>query len=983
MARNAAPLLSFNAGEVGKLALARVDVAKMRLAARCQLNWAPWVTGAMMLRPGLQYAGEVLNDQPCRPIPFVFSRLDTALLELTPGKMRIWICNDPGLPGLVVRPAVTTTIGDPTFAGTGAWTTANTSSGASVSYSFGTCVLTCTPVGGLAQIQQTLAIPGGSINVEHGLRIVVNSGPVTLRVGSTVGGSDLIAQTVIDTGTHCLAFTPTGSAATIQIESVDAWNKVLASVTIDPPGPLVVPTPWGATALPNLRYDQSGDVVYVVCYSQAPQKIERRSLHSWSVALYKPANGPFAPLPTIAANLTPGAYFGNTTLTSDRALFQPGHVGALFRLFSSGQGNQAVLGAQNAFTPAVRVSGVGSTRNYGWSVTGTWTGTLTFQRSYEGASSGFIDVSTTTSNTTINSSTGGTSGSPDLDNVIAWERVGFKAGNYTSGSTIIGSNYSGDGGFSICRVTGYNSPTSVNIQIEQNCSSTAATADWLEGQWSGATTGAGYPTSVCFHEGRLWWFGQGGYLWGSQSDNYQGFADADIKGDSLGDSGAVIVQLGSGDVDTISWGVSVLRLLFGRERSIGSARSSAMDEPLTPTAFGVKDCSTQGAARLPPVKVDQRVVFIQESGRRVFDLSYNPYKQDYAARDLTRLNWDIGKAGFVDTGVQRQPDTMVHLVRSDGQVAIYLDDENDEVSCWWRLQTLGAIENICVLPSAANFEASVYYVVRRNVNSVTRRFIERLALRDNCVGGALNMQADCALVYQGPAVTSLNLSWLPSTPVVVWADGLFLGATTTDGTGNCAMPDGLAHLSIVVGLGGSVLTLTSSTLTNTFSLGTTAYNGYPAEVWADVGGTGMLSHLGPVAVVSGNVVLPQLGQALTCVVCLGYVAAFESAKLAYAGEAGVAALTIKKKIDHVGLVLFDTHYQGLQFGQRPDVLDSLPLVEAGQATPAGTVWPELDAVPIELPGEWDTDARLVLIAQAPLPCTLGGVVAQLATSDRG
>ena len=58
-----APLYSLNAGEVSKIALARVDVAKLRMAAQCQVNWLPYVMGPMMLRPGLFYVGEVLGDE--------------------------------------------------------------------------------------------------------------------------------------------------------------------------------------------------------------------------------------------------------------------------------------------------------------------------------------------------------------------------------------------------------------------------------------------------------------------------------------------------------------------------------------------------------------------------------------------------------------------------------------------------------------------------------------------------------------------------------------------------------------------------------------------------------------------------------------------------------------------------------------------------------------------------------------------------------
>src|ERR1700735_3352575 len=111
-----APLYSLHAGEVSKIALARVDVAKLRMAAECQLNWLPYVVGPMSLRPSLQYIGEVLGDAAARLVRFAYSKTDTALIELTPNQMRVWI-NEV----LLTRVAVGTAIGDPYFSGAGVW----------------------------------------------------------------------------------------------------------------------------------------------------------------------------------------------------------------------------------------------------------------------------------------------------------------------------------------------------------------------------------------------------------------------------------------------------------------------------------------------------------------------------------------------------------------------------------------------------------------------------------------------------------------------------------------------------------------------------------------------------------------------------------------------------------------------------------------------------------------------------------------------
>src|SRR5579871_1424775 len=145
-----APLYSLNAGEVSKIALARVDVAKLRMAAACQVNWLPYVVGPMALRPGLIFINEVLGDNAAKLVRFVFSKLDTALIELTANNMRVYV-NE----ALVTRVSVGTTISDPFFAGGGSWTTGNTTSGATATIAGGVATLACIPVGGLSQIQQT------------------------------------------------------------------------------------------------------------------------------------------------------------------------------------------------------------------------------------------------------------------------------------------------------------------------------------------------------------------------------------------------------------------------------------------------------------------------------------------------------------------------------------------------------------------------------------------------------------------------------------------------------------------------------------------------------------------------------------------------------------------------------------------------------------------------------------------------------------
>jgi hypothetical protein len=117
--------------------------------------------------------------------------------------------------------------------------------------------------------------------------------------------------------------------------------------------------------------------------------------------------------------------------------------------------------------------------------------------------------------------------------------------------------------------------------------------------------------------------------------------------------------------------------------------------------------------------------------------------------------------------------------------------------------------------------------------------------------------------------------------------------------------------------------------------------------------------------VSGGAI--ELSEVVTyAVIGLSYVATFQTAKLPYAAQMG-SALAQKKKIDHIGLILTDTHYQGLEFGQNFDRMDNLPKVIEGATVPADTIWSEFDAPMISLPGNWQSDARLCLRATAPRP----------------
>jgi hypothetical protein len=790
-------LLAMNRGLVSSTALARVDVDRIRLSAETMTNWLPKTQGAMFLRPGFGYIGTNKNNAFGVDIPFVAATDDTARLELADGVMRVWVDDE-----LVTRVAVTTSISALTSSAN--WTDQSTSGGI-VSHGGSGLTLNATNVGGEAKVQQTVTCSGSNIGKRHAINITVTRGPVTFRVGSTTGGDEYISETTLRTGSHSLALTPTGNFY-VQFQTDKDVNRIVASCAIDAAGTMELSIPWTAADLPFVRYSQSADVVFVACDGHQQRRIERRAVDSWSVVLYKPDTGPFFASRTAAVKLKVGATNGNTTLTANKPFFKSTHVGALFRLFNESVSQTYFLGADGSFTEPFRVTGViddsgvaggYNDRDWTYEISGTWSGTLKWQRSFDGEDTGYKEFRYKTGETTVDiaANLASTGNEDHDDNAAIYYKLGFAEGDYTSGTATVTVDYDGGGGFGVCRVVSFISSTVVNVEVLDRFNTAEYTDSWQEGIWSDRQ---GWPSAVTLHKGRLWWLGKSRFI-GSISDDYENF-DPDFEGDG----GPINRTLGAGPVDTINFSLSLGRLIVGTSGSEYSIKSTSFDEPLTPQNAQAGDPSTQGSRQgCDAAKVDNRGIFAQRSGKRLFELIFDPDTYEYAPRDLTLLCPDLtGSAKVVGMAVQRQPDTRIHVWLDDGSAVLLTYEPAEEVTCWSRIAPGGSgfVERVTVLPGED--EDLIYYKVRRTVNSATVRYTEKMALESECVGGTMNKQADSFVIVSAVTGTTVSgLSHLRGHSVVTWGGGAYLGTYTVSAGGTITLSAAVTATDVLVGLG--------------------------------------------------------------------------------------------------------------------------------------------------------------------------------------
>lgn len=733
----------FNRGEISALATCRDDVERIRDGHALVENFLPMRLGPMTYRPGTKMLDTLLGVSYF--VPFVAATDDTALLEFSDLVMRVWVGDE-----LLARTGVSTAVTNGTFTSdVSSWTDAD-ESGAVSSWKTGG-YLSLRGTGTTAAIRwQTCTTQTGA---EHGLRVIVARAPVQLRLGTSGANSDDIYSGTLLPGTHSLSFTPSANV-TITLSNSLKYEALVDVVAFEGAGTVAIATDVTESDLPNLRYRQSADVVFCACYGLAQFRVERRGVKSWSVVDTRVDDGPFETINLTDVTMAAAALSGDTTLTASRAFFQTGHVGALFKVSSAGQTVTASVGAADAGTNAIRVTGIDSTRLFTIQITGTFTATVTLQRSADELSWEDLDTYTSPTSTSYDDS---------LDNSVLYYRLWVQPGDYTSGTADLSLIYSAGSIEGVCRVTEYVSATVANVQVVDDLGSTSATRDWYEGSWSGVK---GHPSAVTINDGRLWCAGKN-KIWGSISDAYSNF-DRGIEGDSA----SIQKTIGFGPVDNVLWLAGETQLVMGLASAEIGVRSTSLDETLTANNTRLKAWSTQGSSGVAPSDIDLGIYFVQQSGRKVFGLVYDG--ANYQLHDSNLLHPDIVDVDtrIVRLAVARQPETRIFAVLDDGTVRVLLVDAVENIEGWSRLShAAGEIEDVVTLPSSG--ETAVYVVVNRGGD----RYLERVARMADAVGQHL----DSHVPYTSPGLTLTGLDHLEGLDVRVWADDEDRGNFTVSG----------------------------------------------------------------------------------------------------------------------------------------------------------------------------------------------------------
>jgi hypothetical protein len=739
---------TFNRGEVDQRALARTEVKRVEESAALMQNFIPSRLGNMQYRPGFGYLFPLTGANAHYLVPFVSSVTDTALIDIYYAHIYL-IVNDV----LMSATSTVDTITNGTFAaGITGWTDASGGT-ATTSWHSKNHTLVLTGDGSSSAVSyQTVTIT--DTGQAHTLYFTVAKTPVTVKLGTTGASSYDLFKGVLKPGKHFLTITPSANL-TITFENSKKYSAEIDDVsfksgTIDLHATNLYPTS-------SIRYVQSIDVMFIADTDSKPYCIEHRGDKSWSLVDFRYEDGPFETVNNTTTSMTPSGLSGDISLTSSSDFFTTSHLGALFKLVSSGQKVTASVSVDTgAGTNSIEVTGVSSSRAFTIIANGFVSGTVTLQRSVDGTSWDDVQSYTMYQNRSYNDG---------FDNSIFYYRLYVKPGDNAATDTLILSLEIASGSITgICRVTKYATTKIVFAQVLQEFGATDATLDWYEGSWSAEQ---GYPNAVELAEGRLL-FSRGDKTWASVSDAYYSF-DSSIVGDSA--SFMRTAQTGPGNaVKWIKDGDEVIIGSIGSEIALRTTTSGGI---LTASTAKMKTGSTQGSADVDPVNVDGQIYFVQRSGIKLYSVKSNIIEGRLVALDNTILNQTICSAGIKRIAVSRQPETRIWVVLNDGTAAVYTVDDSEDVAGWARITTTNTIEDVVVLPGTD--EDNVYFVIAKG----TTRYLHKMAQFQNCVGGTTSETKDSYLSLTSPGTTfSVAAIVANGETVGVWADGQDRGTYT-------------------------------------------------------------------------------------------------------------------------------------------------------------------------------------------------------------
>lgn len=432
----------------------------------------------------------------------------------------------------------------------------------------------------------------------------------------------------------------------------------------------------------------------------------------------------------------------------------------------------------------------------------------------------------------------------------------------------------------------------------------------------------------------------------------------------------------------------LLTLTSGAEWAIDGTASGFTSKTINGSAQ-----SYNGSGHVPPLVLNNTVLYLQSRGKVVSSLGYSLEADGLSGENLTLWASHLVKNyGVVEWAYAKSPDSVIWCKREDGTLLGLTYMREQDVVAWHRHETDGTIESLCTVPESR--EDVLYMVVIREINGVSKRYIERMVSRQiPVIDGTETLDiaqcnfVDCGLGYQGwnTGVVTYELSdgvnWnYPETLTLTSSSGASFSVADVGRQVHFRDPttEALLRLDITAYVSGDVVDVVPigvvpvglrDTPTTDWALALKTFGGLSHLEGKSVAILADGSVVGGKTVVAGTVTLQS--HAAVAQIGLPYVSDLETLAVNISGQ---ETLLDKKKIV-TSITLMVEESRGIFAGKDADSLfERKQRIDEHYNEPTRLL---TGAAKINIENNWEGQGQVFIRQVDPLPLTILGIIPEL------
>lgn len=232
----------------------------------------------------------------------------------------------------------------------------------------------------------------------------------------------------------------------------------------------------------------------------------------------------------------------------------------------------------------------------------------------------------------------------------------------------------------------------------------------------------GYPTCCVVHENRLF-LGFKKYLFMSVSSDFKNFQLTDASGvvnDKFGASLVMNMEKSS----EILWLYSDFQLVVGAESEEYTVKADNYGTAVTPSNVNAKVSSREGSEFIPPLMLDNGVIFVKRFGRQIISFKYDVNSYTYQNAKLTNFAEDVTYGKVWEMAFCNGLQPILWIIKEDGDLISCTASINEGVVAFAKHNVHGKVISIASVPEKET--EVLYLIVKREINGSSVYYMEKL-----------------------------------------------------------------------------------------------------------------------------------------------------------------------------------------------------------------------------------------------------------------